>query len=331
MSGPAIDLPEVEGEACVHALAPFATCRACADVCPTGAWLLDDEGLALDTARCDGCGLCVPVCPRAAIDLKRTVTVLHDPSGQGTAWVACERSGTREAPRLPCVHAIGVRELGHLAEDRVRRVHILTGDCATCHRNGRVADLFAALDDHGRLRASSGLAPVTGRRLDQAAFDRSLARAREDHERIDRGRRRLFAAFVTHEAERGGGAEDVAPLALWQPSIDVGRCVACDACARHCPDSALIKREGDHPAYLVAPDRCSGCGLCVDICDQGAVRLARLQPAKVAEVRLDTGRCKACGVRYHSIAGAETGGSGYCRICSRTNHHKNLFQVFGDE
>jgi ferredoxin len=60
-------LPELLPERCVHSLIEQATCRRCVDACPTGAWVIDDERLGIDPDRCDGCGLCAPACPQAAI------------------------------------------------------------------------------------------------------------------------------------------------------------------------------------------------------------------------------------------------------------------------
>jgi ferredoxin len=273
----------------------------------------------------------VPACPRAAIDLERNVTVLSDHAGHGSVWVACERAATQEAAQLACVHSIGLRELDRLSADGVRQMHILTGDCRACPRSRSGMPLAETLEAHQTLRRSHGQPHVVGNWPAPPAFDRTLARAREDHERIDRGRRRLFSAFVGAAAELTSAPLPGAPLAWNQPAIDRQRCVACDACVRHCPDGALQKREGERPAYVITPDKCSGCRLCVDICDRGAVSLTRLKSANLSEVSLDTGRCRACGVRYYSMHGTEAGGSGYCRICSETNHHKNLFQVFGDE
>lgn len=331
MSGVPPALPEVDGDACVHALLPHASCRACVEACPRAAWVLDDDGLGLDTSACDPCGLCVPACPRGAIALPRPVVILHDPHGFGSAWLACEKAEPCALAPIPCAHALGVADLDRMSEEGVRTLTVLTGPCEACARNGGRSDLFAAGDLHSRISASQGRAGVAVKRLDPRSFDRLLARAREDHERIDRGRRRLFGALVSSRATRPESIAAEAPLSRYQPVIDRQTCVACDACIRICPDEALALGAGAKRTYVIRPEACSGCRLCLDVCDRGAMALTAPGPAKMAELPLDSGRCRACGVVYFTLTGTGAAGSGLCRICSASNHHKNLFQVFGDE
>ena len=63
----ALVLPEILAERCVHSRLETASCQACVDSCPQGAWVLDDASLGINTETCDGCGLCAAACPQAAI------------------------------------------------------------------------------------------------------------------------------------------------------------------------------------------------------------------------------------------------------------------------
>lgn len=61
------------GEACLERHG--VVCRACGDTCDRGAiaFLPLGGGTAkpvVDTARCDACGRCVPVCPAAAMSVE---------------------------------------------------------------------------------------------------------------------------------------------------------------------------------------------------------------------------------------------------------------------
>ena len=92
-----IALPKLFGERCVHALSATASCKACVDVCPEDAWLLDDEALGLDTERCDGCGLCAAACP------ERAIVSRHEPA----VWIGPdEAAASRPASGRNCPPAM---------------------------------------------------------------------------------------------------------------------------------------------------------------------------------------------------------------------------------
>lgn len=53
--------------------------------------------------------------------------------------------------------------------------------------------------------------------------------------------------------------------------IDKSRCVACGACTKVCPRSALSVFKG---CYALVDERlCVGCGRCAGICPAGAVEI----------------------------------------------------------
>lgn len=52
-----------------------------------------------------------------------------------------------------------------------------------------------------------------------------------------------------------------------------GHCVQCDNCYYFCPDLAVVRNPGSKPAYSINGQYCKGCGLCVEECPRGAVRL----------------------------------------------------------
>lgn len=316
-------LPEIDGEACVHALAPYASCRACVEACPAGALVLDDDSLGIETARCTACGLCVPACPRGAIALARPVeSVEGRPHRQ--AFAACSRTAG-SLPGPACLQALGARDLDALAEAGVAQLMVTSADCRGCVTGADPLALGRAAEAHRIIRHSRGQPAVTLAWRDLAAFRRARSRALEAAGSVDQARRRLLRVMERPLPE---APPQGAPVAAISPVIDAAVCTGCDACARICPDGALrLERQGA-PRYAVDPVHCTGCRLCIDVCESRAIRLVPLGPGAPASVPLSAFRCRACGVPGHRPSAAGSASADLCRICAVTGHHSKLFQVF---
>ncbi|WP_288220568.1 4Fe-4S binding protein [uncultured Adlercreutzia sp.] len=61
----------VQPSRCVVVRNRNASCRRCAEACPTGAILVEGNDLAVAPERCIGCGTCATVCPTAALESKK--------------------------------------------------------------------------------------------------------------------------------------------------------------------------------------------------------------------------------------------------------------------
>ncbi len=111
------------------------------------------------------------------------------------------------------------------------------------------------------------------------------------------------------------------------PALDATTCNGCDVCVQLCPHKAIcLQTATEQTAYTISPEHCTGCGICENACDQQAIQIQHRQTRQQENIPLTMARCKACGSPFHYPATAEADRP-YCRICTKTNHHRLLFQV----
>lgn len=336
---------------CVHEHAAVATCRACLDACPTGAWLLDDDALALDTERCDGCGLCAGVCPTSALECPTLGRLVPSrPLAEPVLDLACERAVPAGLATLPCLHATSPRELAALHGRGVRRLEVCKAPCddggeTSCPRSRRSPTLEAMLAAVNALLAEVGEPALRLVRRAPAEWGKATAQRRAERALPNAGRRALFRrlAAAAEPATTAPGADDayaalvarLPPVAAHPllPSIDAERCIACHACARLCPTGALaLDRDSRGLHYRIAPEHCTGCDLCRDSCEHAAVTVERSSPWRQVTVPLAEHHCAACGVVFHVPAGSAAAaaiepGNARCRICCVAPASRRLYQV----
>ncbi len=329
----------IDPQRCILAATPRATCSRCSDICPHGAIIDDEDGLSIDADACTHCGLCEPVCPEGAI------SVSGDTVQRGvSALLACRFSAAQgQVATLSCIHSVSLERLATLYQGGVRQIELKTADCSTCPY-GETDAFSHTLSLFNGIAESRGLETVRTTSQPQPLTVWQSVRPRL-RDKADAGRRGFLRAILPagdevlpepDEPHRAAALEallarpavDAPALHRAVPHIDAAKCTACDTCFRLCPHDALISRKDlpDDPRYEVRPDRCTGCGLCVAVCDTGAVTIEPAAKAETSCIALSQFICRACGVLSFTpqVAGTK---QELCWTCRRSNHHSKLFQV----
>jgi ferredoxin len=242
---------------------------------------------------------------------------------------------TSGAGWIGCLHAISLSDLLRSYGEGNRVWVLAHGDCGACSRGkvesvfSRVAHLNSMLRQRGRpaillreVSAQAGLsllaaavAPATRR-----GFFRSLAR---------RPATLLNADLVMENGRRQAPGEYLPvgddAMMPWVVKLDPTCCIACHACARVCPEGA-IRFDKEVPAYRLRHRACTGCGLCVDVCERQAVKIRSWAEPTQTSMTLAEKRCRSCGVDFHFPL-ARTDSSAQCWVCTHSRPSQRLYQV----
>ncbi|MCB1877812.1 MAG: 4Fe-4S binding protein [Chromatiales bacterium] len=341
-------IPEIHGERCVHALVETAQCSACVDTCPRDAWSLDDEHLALDAERCDGCHLCVAACPEGAIHYSGLPMLRQDGQKKIAAYACAEAPVHTGEGRIGCLHAIGVATLIAHYTSGIQTLLTCSADCRQCERNSDDG-LPERLLGLNALLASRGLPTMNRQALQASEWGRMARIGAEPEPAPSMNRRQFFrlgTATLIAEAEpvldptqsMPDPAQTQRRLPAWTPGqlaafcvqIDAAACNACGACVRLCPHQALVDAGIDNPAepgYRIDPDGCTGCGICLDVCDRQAVSVKAWSVPETTFVALRRKKCRSCGAPF-AVPWTQAEDQTLCNICRQVAHSRLLYQVF---
>lgn len=277
--------PELARERCPRYRTVKATCRRCAEVCPTGAIELEGPP-ELTIARCTGCLACAAVCPTGAFFQDR----LRLPTAGGTLRLSC--CVVDSSSPLPCLAGLSWQTVAEALRFGVGVLEVRVGDCETCANRPAVEarDLQQLV-----LQVAEGLG-VEPLRL-------SVVRQRSApaNPKAALSRRRWLTSLLRQSPSR---PED--PFlwrdGAWLPALPVGDvekvgcCFFCPTCSQACPSRALWVESG---RLMFDGSRCNGCGACADACGFGALRVHPRARRGVVELAHSQERsCSRCGERF---------------------------------
>ncbi|MCW8929062.1 MAG: 4Fe-4S binding protein [Gammaproteobacteria bacterium] len=347
-------LPVIDAESCVHSLCNTTDCHACVDACPSQAWILDDDSLGLDIEACDGCGLCVPACPSGALHV-HFPWVTRQLGSRMIALFACDKSGINENNGiLPCIHALGLRQLLQLYNSGVQHLLLATAACKACSRlqneslYQRVERLNQLLDEHKKppiiiMQRSNDVWKKVFR------TDETVCRGTQVSRRdfLSGGGKQIHQQLLIIDPLNHSEFQTIPPGKLlpdlgetkahwpWTPRLDESKCNGCNACIKLCPTNALSLIQTDDNSsklYELNPQNCTGCGICTAVCESDAISIHRWILSSPSQIMLSEEVCQSCGNDFHIpqtqlIPKDENSKILLCRICQHHNYNNNLYQV----
>ncbi|MFK5894863.1 MAG: 4Fe-4S binding protein [Pseudomonadota bacterium] len=358
-------LPEINSQACVHSFFDQGDCHACVDACSKQAWLLDEDGLGLDVNACDGCGVCIPSCPSGALHITFP-WIIRSFNGRTFALFACEQSNINKADAelLPCIHALGLRQLLLIYNSAIKYILISTGNCDKCNHSPTV-DIYQQLKQINKLLYERDKAPLKILNHSNKTWEKIFAGDEISNQGTQLSRRSFLSGngkvfrqqLVIMDTLNISESRTIPPGQLlstddnrelhwpWAALLNESRCNGCDICIKLCPTSALqlITEENDVAendelensvlknrallSYTINPQNCIGCGVCETVCESQAISIHKWHTSSAHQVSLSTKHCSACGNDFHLPLQNPQSKNNLCRICSQHNHSHNLFQV----
>lgn len=271
---------------CLDHIQTHTPCHRCETICPRQVFSSDPPAWGL----CDGCGLCVSVCPSRCIapaQIQAQNLYERIRRNREHLLLSCSRQTADTDGLVPCLASLPW-ELIALAALNGQGVTFLKGPCSDCPMAPHM-ELFAQsmdtldeffgsefCDAHIRVTDSpEGAAQQTYSRREafQLFFSRSKQTAGQLLPSLESAvpDGTLWRQLLVRRLQ---SLPEPLPVQLPLPSFS-DSCYGCTVCSSVCPSRAIHRIPDEtHPdrVYLaLIPWRCTGCGVCVQACPAGAL------------------------------------------------------------
>lgn len=317
----------VQPSRCVVVRNRNASCRRCAEACPTGAILVEGNDLAVAPERCVGCGTCATVCPTAALESKKPddkellrAAVAAMQANDGAAVIMDAAMQAAAEGKYDPAKVVVVKSLGRVDESLIA-VLAAGGATSVALVAGPVEDVSAASDRTAQLVCDTAVLLLETWGSDVSVkLTSKLPRSvrRTEPAEFDTGRRGFFSS-VRDEARAAAAitAEHVVreKLGAEEPEEPKFAKVAEDGTLPHflperrgrlllalsnlgSPEDVMIDtRLFGH--VIIDGEKCTSCQMCATFCPTEAIRkfgdaATAAETGRPFGIDHYTGRCVQC-------------------------------------
>lgn len=326
-----------DASVCAHGRSGKPGCTRCLDACPAEAITSLIDTIAVDSARCQGGGVCATVCPSGAItyaypkpkDLLTHVrtlilTYLKENEDKPDLVFVIEDEQAQAQQILPAALVIMVEEVASVGPE------IWLSALAWGARSVRLFDLNKmppssrdALGLHLEMVQSILVAanyPASAISVITEASELMMTQSMPKfdlatHAPIS-GKRQSFYMALDHLVAKSEKVRPIVELPegsiFGDVAVDKESCTLCMACVSACPANAL-QDSSEKPMLSLVEANCFQCGICTNTCPESAISISprllldrevRMKPRLLHE---DTPFCCiSCGKPFATTSGITT-------------------------
>lgn len=299
-----------ERQRCQPWLYKGSDCELCMEACPVeGCLSLTDDGVAVDTALCNSCGICATACPTGALGIRglsetELLTRLLASAGNRGLHLSCSLGPARVTSavlsdvvpvKLPCLAIVNESLLSALLLSCTGKVILDVIPCKDCSFSGALEIIKQSAEDARALTRECGLTKTNLKLFDKSDGESrgtvKRTSCKEITSKPEYSRRELFSLF----RDKANGNELVSepPASGTKELLPSRRAVLMEALEDINLSQAGELREGEFPVRSLSISKeCTACNRCTVFCPTGAITAGEI----IGHISIDfePRRCMAC-------------------------------------